>query len=265
MIKEFFGFTHIPFTKEIATDFIFPSEQHQELTARLRFAIENRYFSLVTGEIGAGKSTAIRALCESMDPSKYRFVYLSESRLSPRIFYQEVLYQLDTEPGFLQATAKRRFVETIRDFYDKHHVLPVIVVDEGQELSTGMINEFRFVINFDVDSRSPLALILTGQPELRDRLKLRVLRAIEQRINVRFHLNGLSEEETKKYIFHSLQKAGGTHMFFSDDAVKAIYVHSNGIPRLINSICTDCLVDAVTREQHTIDATTVARVITERQ
>ncbi|MFZ5639177.1 MAG: ExeA family protein [Bacillota bacterium] len=198
MIKEFFGFTHVPFTKEIATDFIFPSEQHQELTARLHYAIENRYFSLVTGEIGAGKSTAIRALCESMDPSKYRFVYLSESRLSPRIFYQEVLYQLDTEPGFLQATAKRRFVE------------------------------------------------------------------IEQRINVRFHLNGLSEEETKKYIFHSLQKAGGTHMFFSDDAVKAIYVHSNGIPRLIN-ICNDCLVDAVTREQHTIDATTVARVIAERQ
>ncbi|KNZ70398.1 ATPase AAA [Thermincola ferriacetica] len=265
MIKEFFGFSHVPFTKEIATDFIFPSEQHQELTARLRYAIENRYLSLVTGEIGAGKSTAIRALCKSLDPSKYRFVYLSESRLSPRIFYQEVLYQLDTEPGFLQATAKRRFVETIRDFYDKHHVLPVIVVDEGQELSTAMINEFRFVINFDVDSRSPLALILTGQPELRDRLKLRALRAIDQRINVRFHLNGLSEEETKKYIFHALQKAGGTHMFFSDDAVKALYVHSNGIPRLINAICTDCLVDAVTRQQHTIDATTVARVIAERQ
>lgn len=264
MIKEFFGFTYIPFTKEIATDLIFPSAQHQELTARLRYAIENRYFSLITGEIGAGKSTAIRTLCQNMDSSKYRFVYLSESRMSPRIFYQEVLYQLDTEPGFLQATAKRRFVETIQDFYAKHHILPVIIIDEGQELSTSMINELRFVINFDVDSLSPLALILTGQPELRDRLKLRTLRAIEQRINVRFHLSGLSEEETKKYIVHSLQKAGGTHMFFSDDAIKAIYVHSNGIPRLINALCTDCLVDAVTKEQHTIDATNVARVIAER-
>jgi len=127
-----------------------------------------------------------------------------------------------------------------------------------------MLNELRFVINFDVDSVSPLALILTGQPELRDRLKLRTLRAIDQRINVRFHLNGLSEIESKKYIFHSLQKAGGTHMFFSDDAVKAIFQHSNGIPRLINALCIDCLVDAVTREQHTIDASNVARVITER-
>ena len=257
MIKDFFGFTHLPFTKEIATDFIYPSKQHQELTARLRFAIENRYFSLITGDIGAGKSTAIRSLCESMDSSKYRFIYLSESRMSPRIFYQEVLYQLDTEPGFLQSTAKRRFVETIRDFYDKHKVLPVIVIDEGQELSNGMLNELRFVTNFDVDSVSPLALILTGQPELRDRIKLRALRAIDQRINIRFHLGGLSEEETKEYIFHSLQKAGGTHMFFSAEAIKAIYVYSNGIPRIINSLCTDCLVDAVTRQEHTVDATNV--------
>ena len=264
MIKQFFGFTHLPFTKEIATDCIFPSQQHQELTARLKYAIDNRYFSLVTGEIGAGKSTAIRALCQSMDSSRYRFVYLSESRMSPRIFYQEVLYQLDTEPGFLQATTKRRFVETIRDFYEKHHVLPVIVIDEGQELSTGMLNELRFVINFDVDSVSPLALVLTGQPELRDRIKLRALRAIDQRINVRFHLNGLTEGETKQYIHHSLQKAGGTHMFFSDEAIKGIFVHSHGIPRLINALCTDCLVDAVTREQHTIDATNVARVIADR-
>ena len=260
MIKEFFGFTHIPFTKEIPVDCIFPSEQHQELIARLSYAIENRYFSMVTGDIGAGKSTAIRSLIQSMDPSKFRFVYLSESRMSPRIFYQEVLYQLDTEPGFLQATAKRRFV----DFYQKHHVLPVIIIDESQELSTAMINELRFVINFDMDSLSPLALILTGQPELRDRVKLRALRAIEQRINVRFHLSGLSEEETKKYIFHGLQKAGGTHMFFSDDAVKAVYTHSNGIPRLINSLCNDCLVDAVGRQQHTVDATNVARVVAER-
>lgn len=265
MIKTFFGFTHVPFTKEIPTEHIFPSKAHQELIARLQFAIENRLFSLVTGDIGSGKSTAIRTLASSMDQSKYRFVYLSESRMSPRIFYQEVLYQLDTEPGFLQATAKRRFVETIRDFYDKHHVLPVIVIDEGQELSTAMINELRFVINFDVDSVSPLALILTGQPELKDRMKLRALRAIDQRINVRFHLSGLSEGETKEYIFHSLRKAGGTHMFFSEDAIKAIYVHSNGIPRIINSICSDCLVDAMTREQHTIDATNVARVISERQ
>ena len=126
-----------------------------------------------------------------------------------------------------------------------------------------MINEFRFVINFDVDSMSPLALILTGQPELKDRMRLRSLRAIDQRINVRFHLSGLSEEETKDYIFHSLRKAGGTYMFFSEDAIKAIYLHSKGIPRIINSICTDCLVDAMTREQHTIDGTNVARVISE--
>jgi len=265
MIKEFFGFTHLPFTKEIPTDCVYPSESHRELTARLRFAIDSRQFSLVTGEIGSGKSTAIRSLAASLDASKYRFVYLSESRMSPRIFYQEVLYQLDTDPGFLQATAKRRFVETIRDFYDKHHVLPVIVIDEGQELSTAMINELRFVINFDVDSVSPLALILTGQPELRDRMKLRSLRAIDQRINVRFHLTGLSHEETKQYIFHSLKKAGGTHMFFSEDAIKAIYTHSNGIPRIINSISMDCLIDAMSREQHTIDGTNVTRVISERQ
>jgi len=264
MIKEFFGFTHVPFTKEIHTDFIYPSGQHQELIARLKFAIDNRYFTVITGEIGAGKSTAVRSLFQTMDTSKYRFIYLSDSRMSPRGFYQEVLYQLDTEPGFLQATSKRRFVETIRDFYSKHQVLPVIVIDEAQELSTSMLNELRFVINFDVDSLSPLALILTGQPELRDRIRLRALRAIDQRINIRFHLSGLSEEETKNYIFHSLQKAGGTHMFFSEDAVKAVYLHSNGIPRIINAICTDCLVDAVARQQHTIDATNVARVISER-
>jgi len=102
--------------------------------------------------------------------------------------------------------------------------------------------------NKSLGSMSPLALILTEQPELKDRMKLLSLRAIGQHINVRFHLSGPSEEETKDYVFHSLRKADGTHILFSEDAIKAVYLHSKGIPRIINSICSDCLVDAMTRE-----------------
>ncbi|MHB1042802.1 MAG: ExeA family protein [Eubacteriales bacterium] len=263
MIREYFGLTQMPFSKEIATDRLFKSKQHQELVARLLFIINSRYFGLVTGDIGAGKSTAIRSVYDRLDQSKYKFVYLADSSLNSRSFYRDILFQLGVTPGFHASDAKRQFKAAVMDYYTSQARLPVVVIDEAHLLSPEMLQEIRFLHNFKVDSVSPLALILCGQPELRGLLRMRVNDAITQRINVRFHLSGLSDQETREYIDHNMRIAGAKAPIFSDQAVASIYAHTRGIPRAINNLCTACLLDITAHDQRIIDENTVLKVVGE--
>ncbi|MEC1721132.1 ExeA family protein [Schinkia azotoformans] len=103
--------------------------------------------------------------------------------------------------------------------------------------------------NFLIDSVSPLALVMVGQPELRSTLQMRLFKPITQRMNVRYHLGGLDREETRKYIEHQLETAGAKHPIFTAEAIDSIYGHTRGIPREINNVCTACLLDAVVRKK----------------
>lgn len=263
MIREYFGFSQMPFSKEITTDKLFRSKQHQELVARLLFIINSRSFGLITGDIGTGKSTAVRAVYERLDQSKYKLVYLADSSLNSRSFYRDLLFQLGVTPNFLACDAKRQFKATVMDYYTNQAKLPVVVIDEAHLLSPEMLQEIRFLNNFKADSVSPLALILCGQPELRGLLRMRVNEAITQRINVRFHLGGLSDLETREYINHNMLIAGAKAAIFSEQAIASIYTHTRGIPRAINNLCTACLLDVITYDQHIVDESTVLKVVAE--
>ncbi|MFC5449156.1 ExeA family protein [Paenibacillus aestuarii] len=229
----------------------------------MQYMVMTRAIGCVTGEIGCGKSTAVRCLKDQLDANKYRFIYLSDANLKPRDFYRELLHHFGLTPGFLRSEAKRQFQHLVWDLYENQQKVAVIVIDEAHLLSGDMLQEVRFLTNFNMDSVSPLALLLIGQPELQATLQLRIFRPITQRMNIRFHLEGLSLQETRDYIEHQLKVAGSTHPVFTTEAMDAIYAHTRGISREVNNLCTAALLEAVLRKDKLIDAVHISRVLTE--
>ncbi|MFC5773416.1 ExeA family protein [Ectobacillus antri] len=261
MIEQHFGWNGVPFQRHISTNNLYLSEQFKETQARLQFMIQQREFGMLTGYVGAGKTTAIRALRDSLSSSEHVFLYMSDSSLQPRDFYREMLIQLGIEPKFLVNDVKRQFKAALMDIYVNKGRTPIVVIDEAHLLSATMLQEIRFLTNFQIDSLSPLALILVGQPELREKLKISSLEAISQRITTRFHLTGLGEEELASYVSHQLKVVGEEQQIFSTAALREIYKHTKGILRLTNRMCTDCLLDIVIQKQKVVDADTVERVL----
>lgn len=265
MFESYYGFAATPFTRTIAPAALYRSEQHKELLTRLGYLVRNRGFGLVTGEIGAGKSTAIRALAATLDPSRHQLLYIAQSGLQPRHLYRDLCLQMGLNPVFHAADARRQLTQALWDAHKNQDKQPVIVIDEGHLLSQTMLEEIRFLTNFHMDSASPMALCLVGQTELRQRLRLQTFEAITQRVTMRYHLAGFSDLETKAYIQHHLKVAGVNHALFSDEAIRLIYQFSKGIPRRINNLCTACLIGGCGDEKSLIDEATVKRALAEFQ
>lgn len=258
MNSPYFSFTREPFSRELSPTEVFVSKGHQELLARLRHAIETGSLAVITGQVGSGKSTAIRSVIHSLDASRYRYIYLANSQLTPAEFYKSLLYQVNVQPGRGVCANKRLAAQAMLEFYQKG-IKPLVVIDEGQELTVPMLGELRFVLNYQTDSFSPLMVILAGQPQLAETLRLQVLECIRQRINVHYRLPCLEEDEISAYILHHLKVAGLNKQIFTDAAVKIIYQFSKGIPRRINNICRYAIIAAVMADNPTIDADAVQK------
>lgn len=206
MISHFFGWDRTPFTKEIPTESLYQSGSFQQCVARLQYMVKTRSFGLVTGEIGAGKSTAIRSLRDGLDLTKYQFIYLCDSSLKPRDFYRELLHHLGIPPKFLRSETKRQFEHAIWDLYESQQKTVVVIIDEAHLLQGDMLQEIRFLTNFQIDSVSPLALVMVGQPELRSTLQMRLFKPITQRMNVRYHLGGLDRRKHENILNINLKQ-----------------------------------------------------------
>lgn len=260
---EFFDMKTVPFTREIAAEQLYDSMSHREATARLEYAVEHRQFCLLTGEAGMGKSTAIRSLTQQLDPMKYRYLYICDSALTPKLFYREVLQRFGIHPAFRSNEAKRQYQELMLDIYENEKKIPVIILDEAHHFSETMLQELRFILNFREDSMSPLSLIIAGQHSLRNLLRVKHLEAIDQRIQMRYQVVGLTEKETADYIKHQLQAAGTSLEIFSEEAVRAIFNFSQGIPRKINTLCSQSLMDAFLQGTKVVGESHVQRVMNE--
>jgi type II secretory pathway predicted ATPase ExeA len=253
MYEEFFGCMRTPFGRDLPVPQLYQSQGHRELASRLLYAAQRKHFALITGEVGAGKSTTVRAMVTELNPARFCALYLSDSQLTPRNFYWEALHQLGYPPRFYRGDAKRQLQKALLELQDAHRKIPVIIIDEGHLLSKEMLEEIRFLMNYEIDSTAPMSLIVVGQPELRRILRLQFYEAIAQRINVRFHLPGLEAQETAQYITHHLQVAGVKSPLFTEEAVHRIHEYSGGIARKVNNVCTACLLDAFAQRKVLID------------
>lgn len=260
MYLDFYGFKTKPFSKTPDPQFLYESKMHKEALERMKFTVEEKDIALITGEVGCGKTTLIRALLDYLNDSYYP-VLIDNPRLTPFQFLKVLAKKFGIEEV---PRSRAEVIEMIEDkifsFYE-NDVTPVIIIDEAQLIpDRETFEELRILTNFQLDDENLFALILVGQPELRRRLSMPANRPFWQRIGLHYTLSPLSEEETEEYIRFRLRKAGGDPNIFTEGAIKRVFLFSHGIPRVINHICTNALIEGFTRDAKVIDERIVESV-----
>jgi type II secretory pathway predicted ATPase ExeA len=261
MFEDFYGFEHTPFTRNIPTDQLYQSLILEETLGRLQYAADRQMFAVVTGDCGTGKTTAIRRFRDILDSSKFSVMYLADSKLTPRHFYKGLLDQLGCEAKFYRGDAKRQLHKEIELMQGIHKLRPVVIVDEAHLLDREMLEEVRFLLNFKMDSQSPMALILVGQSELWEKFQLQAYAAIRQRIDIQCRLNHYDRAQMGEYVHRHLDYAACDKEIFSDAALDEIFKYSSGSARLINKLCTHCLLYGAQNGRRIIDDHMVKLVI----
>lgn len=253
MYETFYEMTHTPFARNTPVTELYESPAMADTLGRLAYTADRQLFAVVTADAGCGKSTLIRRFAASLPKEEYIFLYLSDSKLTPRWFYKGMLDQLGLESKFYRGDAKRQLqkeVEIIRGVQKKK---VVCILDEAHLLEKETIEEFRFLLNYKFDSMSPMALVLVGQTELWEKLRLQRYTAVRQRIDINCVLPHLDRAETEKYIMSQLNYAGGRLEIFTDRAQDDIYKETTGIVRRINRICEKSLMYASQQCKRLID------------
>lgn len=250
-----------PFSRELNPTQCFAFGGHREASARLDLMIEHRTLGVLTGEVGGGKSTLIRRLFASLDAMAFLPVYLCSAHLKPRDFYAGLLDAVGVEPMYAISKARKLWQEVISNRCAQGERTLVVVIDEAHEMSDEMFLELRFALNHNMDSASLFPLVLVGQPELRKLLRLKKYEATLQRVGMQYHLGGMSKEETSAYIKHHLAISRWDRPVFADSAMARIYAGSHGLPRVVNQICTQVLLDAGARKLEVIEESDVVRVL----
>ena len=245
MYKEFFGLDDIPFTLTPDPRFIVFTPSYNEVLASLYYGLENaKGLIVLTGEVGTGKTTALRWILRRLDASVLA-AYVFNPRLSIDEFYQHVTQML----GIKDWSNKSELLNTLGKVLEERHrrgLRTVIIIDEAHELSEYVLEEIRLLLNFESDNAKHLQIVLTGQPELRDKLNQKNLRQLKQRVALRCSMHPFPNvEEVDRYISERLLIAGSSDPnVFTPGAVDFIYQCSEGIPRNINNICDNAMLAA---------------------
>ncbi|MDD4146713.1 MAG: AAA family ATPase [Clostridia bacterium] len=245
MFTQYFGLKFNPFTKEIPVSELFQGSDFLELESRLRYIQSTRGIFLLTAEAGTGKTTALRHFCNNLNPGLYIPCYYSLTTVTVMDFYRGLIMRLGEEPTYKKVTMFEQLQKLIYSSYHDQRITPVIIIDEAQSLSNKILDDLRILFNFSMDSENPFILILAGQSPLRNRLQMGINTPLRQRINVKYHMQGLKKEELKDYIQSRLKYAGAMELnLFSDSALDSIFTITKGAPRVVNNLITSCLMYA---------------------
>jgi general secretion pathway protein A len=262
LYEQFFGFTVKPFELLPDPEFLFPSRSHKRALTYLEFGIRERSgFILLTGEIGSGKTTIISNLLKQ----KSEDVVVSKV-FNTKVDAVQLLALINEDFGLpVDGRDKVTMLRDLNHFLVRQYAAgkqPVIVIDEAQNLSAGLLEEIRLLSNLESGKAKLLQIILVGQPELRRTLAAESLLQLRQRISVNCQIHPLSREETEQYILHRMERAGNrTAVIFPPDGLDLIAQKSRGIPRLINIICDYLLLTAYAAQTREIYGPMVMEIL----
>jgi general secretion pathway protein A len=264
MYHQFFGFKEPPFNLTPNSKYFFDSAKHTEALSTLLYAInERKGFCVVTGNIGSGKTTVCRKLINQLDANT-QVALITNTHLSSKDLLTSFMDDLEIE---YQRGSKSRLHAQLNEYLINQLMKNnnvVLIIDEAQNLTPSVLEEVRMLSNLETENEKLLQIIFLGQPELKQKLAMPKLEQLRQRIAVYFHLTPLSEEDTRNYILHRLHVASDNGKgIFSDDAIRAVYKFSNGVPRLINQICDSALLSAYIYEKKQVDLKIVQEAIGE--
>jgi general secretion pathway protein A len=265
MYKDFFGLREDPFRTNPDPRYLFQTPNIQEALASLAYGIRNRCgIILMTGEVGTGKTTLLHALLDGLRRVGVATAFIFNTRLSVQAFFAWLMADFGI-PG--DCHTKEEAVALLHDWLlDRFRAdqTAVLIVDEAQNLSIDVLEELRLLTNLQTSTRKLLQIVLSGQPDLEEKLKRPEGRQLRQRITVRCRTRALSSEETQGFILKRLQVAGvNCQPIFSPEAITSIYSYSQGIPRVINILCEHALIHAFADQMRRVSAAHVAEVARE--
>ena len=241
-----FGLEFDPFLKN-SKEILVLSQEYKEGEFRLNVFSQMHGFGVLTGAPGRGKTTLVRNWSTSLNPSLYHVIYSSLSTLTVQEFYRYLALQLGASPAYRKAENFRLIQGEILRLAREKRKTPVIIIDEANYISNAVLNDLKILFNFDMDSKDPAVVLLCGLPQLNNSLRLSSHEPLRQRLVMNYQMEGLSKEEGRQYISRKLEGAGCHSDIFEEAAAEAILNAADGTPRLINRLCSTCLLIAGTK------------------
>jgi putative secretion ATPase (PEP-CTERM system associated) len=265
MYETYYGLNAKPFQLNPDPSFFFGSRGHKRAFAYLQYGLfQSEGFIVITGEVGAGKTTLVRSLLEQLDPQKVVAAQLVSTQLDA----EDMLRAVAAAFGLpIRATEKAELLATLEAFLcqqvqERRRAL--LVVDEAQNLTPRAIEELRMLSNFQFGDRALLQSFLVGQPELRALMQSREMQQLRQRVIASYHLGPMDRQETQAYVEHRLTRVGWNgDPGFEPGAFDAVYTASSGLPRRINTVCNRVLLAAYLAEKHVVSSADVDDVAEE--
>ena len=264
MYRSFFGLRVQPFGPSPDPRFLCMTPQIREALACLQYGIATRKgFVVMTGEVGTGKTTLLRTVLSTFAKNRVSSAFVFNPRLDVLDFLEFVLTDFGIPPRTRTKSGMLLQLNSwlIERYREKG--LCVIVVDEAQNLSLDLLEEIRLLTNLESSSEKLLQIVLSGQPELADKLRDPSVRQLRQRVSVWCRTQPLSWDQTQTYITERLQIAGATHPAFTPEAIQFVHRYSNGIPRLVNLICEHAMISAFVEQIKPIPARIIEAVSVE--
>ena len=263
MYLSYYGLEFNPFDKDIETKYAYETADFKILKNRLEFVKDNKTMALITGNPGMGKTFAIRNFLNELNGNLYKIIYICMSTVTTYEFYKQLCYELGIEPPYKKIDMFREIQERILNLSKDKRINIIIVLDEAQYLKTGILNDLKILLNFDMDSKNYVSLILVGQPVLNSILRRNIYDALNQRITVSYNMIGITKQELKDYIDSRIKLAHGNNGIFNEQAVEAIYNACNGSIRVANNIITKSLMIGKSKQSQIIDSDLIIEAVNE--
>jgi general secretion pathway protein A len=257
MYNAFFGFKSNPFSLSPDPQFLYRSSQHEEALANLIYAVQSRKgYVVLTGEVGTGKTTMLECLRDHLDSQQVEFAFVFNSMINTEQFFEMIAYDLDLRCNRNSKTEVLFALNQLLLQQADHGRTTVLIVDEAHNLDWSVLEEIRLLGNLENPKTGKLVqTVLAGQPELERKLDAPNLRQLKQRVVLRCNLKPFREQETREYIELRLGKAGmAEQTVFNPQMITEIHLRSQGIPRIINTLCDNLLLTCFAME------TKVARI-----
>jgi len=252
VIEARFGFKRRPFDKSLASRDLYLWPGLQELEARLEMVKQAKGILLLTGEPGTGKTAALRRFVDSLNLEHYQPVYLPLATVTVLDAYAQLNRALGGEPLRSKSLLFREIQQGVAQLAAQGKI-PVVILDEADLLRSPLFDELRILLNFEMDSKDPLLLILAGQPQLLAKLALRIHLPFRQRVAMRYKLPPLDETHTRGYVEHHLKLAGRKQRLFTDEALLQLFVQSGGVPRAIGNLALTALYTAARQAKDLVE------------
>jgi type II secretory pathway predicted ATPase ExeA len=262
-IQSYYGFTAMPYGRGLAPGMLFHSGDHNQAVARIAYGISARGITVITGEVGVGKTVAARAAIDRAEPTRHHLIYLPDPTVGARGIHHCLVAALGGKPSFHNAALVPQARDALAAEHAERGRIPILCIDEAHLLTHDALEALRLLTNHDLDTCSPFATILLGQPTLAAKMKLGTLAALEQRITVRRHMTGMTSNETAEYIRHHLKLAGRADPLFTEDAIALIHQASRGKPRSVNRLAISALIAACAANKTLVDQASARSAVTE--